>query len=79
MLLGKCIWYENSKGEYCQDSQYIDFFDCGYKCTFDLGVCVLKNTIEIKGIMDAIVNMDIMVMNALFLFVVTIVIIMEYV
>lgn len=47
-FLNNCLCYENSKGKNCEEIQYIDYIDCGYKCTFDQGSCVLTKTTENK-------------------------------
>ena len=47
-FMNNCFCYENFSGEKCDVGKFIDYFYCGYKCTFDQGVCVLKETIGMK-------------------------------
>lgn len=41
---GDCACYFRSKGAACEFVDPIKHFDCGYKCTFDQGECVLQRT-----------------------------------
>jgi hypothetical protein len=41
---GKCACFEGCSGNDCSIISYVNFFDCGYKCTFDNGYCLLNNT-----------------------------------
>lgn len=42
---GRCICYADFSGPDCSVSKYTDYFDCGYLCTFNQGVCLLNSTI----------------------------------
>ena len=44
---GECACYYGYSGEACDTIAYIDHVDCGYRCTFDQGTCVLKEVIGI--------------------------------
>ena len=45
---GKCECYYGVQGDHCQNSTYTEHVDmCGYKCTFDRGVCVPSQIIGV--------------------------------
>ena len=43
---GSCSCYYSFHGENCSEFEYVDFASCGYKCTFDQGVCTVNSTVE---------------------------------
>lgn len=44
---GKCVCYSDFTGPDCSIAKFIDYVECGYLCTFNQGVCELKNTVGI--------------------------------
>jgi hypothetical protein len=40
---GRCVCYNGYHGANCNATELIDYFECGYKCTFDQGNCVVKS------------------------------------
>lgn len=41
-LIDRCVCYGDYKGSSCEIEKFIDFYECGYKCTFDQGICILN-------------------------------------
>jgi hypothetical protein len=40
---GQCYCYAGFTGDACQNTTFVDYIDCSYKCTFDNGVCVVDH------------------------------------
>lgn len=38
--VGPCGCFFGTHGDDCNTTEYVEHYDCGYKCTFDQGVCV---------------------------------------
>ena len=46
---GSCSCYFSYHGETCSEFEYVEYESCGYKCTFDQGVCTVNSTFEDRG------------------------------
>ncbi len=44
----QCVCYDGFTGSSCGTAAFTDYFECGYKCTFDHGVCLFSHTTGFK-------------------------------
>lgn len=45
---GQCICYSDFNGTNCSNGKYVDYYECGYLCTFNQGTCGLVSTVGVN-------------------------------